>query len=474
MSSTSPVSIASSTSAGAAGGSVIDVSSLVSQLVAAAQAPQESIISTQTQAVTSEISSVGQLQNALSTFQSSLAAIDTPSSFGALSAASSNTAAFTATVGSSATLGTYSVSISQLAQAQQIVSSTAYGSSSATVGTGTLQLSLGGSSFSVTIGSGNDSLAGIAATINSASGNPGIEASVVTGTSGAHLVLTSTLTGASNIISVTETDSGGGLSALTYGSGSSNYTQQTAAQDASFSIAGVGYSSPSNTVTNALSGVTLNLQATTSAPATLTVADNTTTIESNINAFVKAYNTLQQSLTQLGGYDSTTSTAGPLMGNAVLTDAQSEIQSALYGLVDTGSSTYTSLASIGITANSDGSLSLNASQLAAALSTNFTAVSNLFSGTGGVASSLNSVLNTELGSSGPVESLSQSLVQQNTALTQQSQQLTTQMNALSASLTQQYSSLNVLLSQLQTTSSYLTQAFATLPNAPSGSSGSVN
>ena len=469
-SSTSPVSVASSTSAGAAGGSVINVSSLVSQLVAATQAPQEALIKQQTQSLTTEISSVGQLKSALSTFQSSLAAIDTPAAFGSLSATSSAPTAFTATVGSGATLGSYSVSISQLAQAQQIVSSTAYSSGSAAVGTGTLQLSLGGSSFSVVVGSNNDTLSGLAAAINSASGNPGIQASVVTGTSGAHLVLTSTLTGAANTMSISETDSGTGLSALTYGSGSTNYTQQTAAQDASFSVAGVSYTSASNTVTDALSGVTLNLQATTSSPASLTVADNTTAILGNIKAFVDAYNKLQSSLSQLGGFDATTSTAGPLMGNAALTDAQSQIQTTLYGFVNTGSSTYTSLASIGITSNSDGTLSLNSAQLSVALNTNFSAVSNLFSSTGGIASGLTSVLNSELGSNGPIASLSQSLVQQNNALTQKSQQLTQQMSMLQASLTQQYSALNALLSQLQTTSSYLTQAFATLPNAPKGTS----
>ncbi len=469
--STSPVSIASNTSAGAAGGSVIDVSTLVSQLVAATQAPQEALIQSQTQAVTSEISAVGQLKSALSTFQSSLAALDTPSAFGSLSATSSDTGAFTATADSGATLGSYSVSISQLAQAEQIVSSATYSSGSTAVGTGTLQLSLGSSSFSVGITSSNDTLAGIAAAINSASGNPGIEASVVTGTSGAHLVLTSSLTGASNTIAVAETDSGNGLSALTYGSGSTNYTQQTAAQDASFSIAGVSYTSASNTVSDALSGVTLNLVAATTSPATLTVADNTSTIESNIQAFVTAYNTLQSSLAQLGGYDATTNTAGPLMGNAALTGAQSQIRAALYNVVDTGSSTYNTLASIGITSNNDGSLSVNTATLSAALTANFSAVSNLFSGAGGVASGLNTVLGNELASGGPIDSLSQTLVKQNNALTQQSQNLSQQMSALQASLTQQYSALNALLSQLQSTSSYLTQAFATLPNAPKGTSG---
>jgi flagellar hook-associated protein 2 len=473
------VSVASSNSAGAAGGSVINVSELVSELVSASQAPQESIISNQTQSVTAQISAVGSLQSALSTFQSSLSALDTPEAFGSESATSSNTAAFTATAGSAAVLGTYSVSVTQLAQAQQLVSNAFAGGASATTGTGTLQLSLGGTSFSVTVNGSNDTVAGIAAAINSATGNPGIEASVVTGTDGAHLVLTSSLTGASNTIQVSETDGGTGLSDLTYGTGNTaNYTEPTGGtpQDAEFSIAGVAYTSASNTVTDALSGVTLSLTGTTTTttsgtttdtPATLTVATNTSSIVTNIQAFVSAYNTMQSSLASLGSYSSTTDTAGPMMGNPLLLGIQNELNSALYSIVDTGSSTYNSLASIGITTNSDGSLSLNTTTLSAALTSDFSAVSQLFSGASGVAASLNTQITSDLASGGPISTASQTLVQQENSLTAQSTQLQQQMNALSASLTQQYSSLNTLLSSLQTTSSYLTQAFATLPQVQS-------
>ena len=470
------VSVASSTSSGAAGGSVIDVSELVSELVSATQSPQEAIISNQTQSVTSEISAVGTLQGALSTFQSSLSALDTPQAFGTESATSSNTAAFTATAGTDAVLGSYSVSVTQLAQAQQLVSTAFAGGSSAVTGTGTLQLSLGGTSFSITVNSSNDTVAGIAAAINSATGNPGIEASVVTGTDGAHLVLTSSLTGASNTIQVSETDGGTGLSDLTYGSGNTtNYTEPTGGtpQDAEFSIAGVAYTSASNTVTDALSGVTLSLTGTTTTtsssgtttdtPATLTVATNTSSIATNIEAFVSAYNTMQSALASLGSYDSTTETAGPMEGNPLLLGIQNELNAALYSIVDTGSSTYNSLASIGITTNSDGSLSLNQTTLSTALSSDYSAVSQLFSGTSGIATSLNSQITSDLASGGPIATTSQTLVQQENSLTQQSDQLQQQMNALSASLTQQYSSLNTLLSSLQTTSSYLTQAFASLP-----------
>lgn len=471
----SPVSIAASTSASAAGGSVINVSSLVSQLVAVAQAPQQSLINSQTQAVTTQISALGMLKSALSTFQNSLSALATPSAFNAQAATSSNTSAFTATASSGAATSTYSISITQLAQAQQLSSNAFAGGASAVVGTGTLSFALGSSSFSVTIGSSNNTLSGIAAAINSASGNPGITATVLTGSDGGHLVLNSSLTGAANTIQVTETDGGTGLSKLTYSSGNTpNYTQQAAAQDAQFSVAGVSATSPSNTVTGAISGVTLNLVGKTpsGSPATLTVSNNTATVQTNIGNVVSAYNSLAATFTSLGSYDPTSNTGGPMVGSPILAGVQSQIRSALNSIVNTGSSTYNTLASIGITSNRDGTLSLDTTALSNVLSTNFSAVSQLFSSTGGVAASLNTQLTNALGTNGFVTLAGQSLTKQSNTLTQQSSTLKTQMASLAASLTTQFTSLNTLLSQLQTTSAYLSQTFASLPGiGSSGSSG---
>ena len=463
-STTTPVSVASNTSSGATGGSVLNVSSLVSQLVAATEAPQQTQIANQTSAVTANISALGTLQSALSTFQQSLSSLSTPSAFNSETANSSDATAFTATANANAVSGNYGVTIANLACAQQLLSAPFTGGSSATVGTGTLSLSLAGASFSVAIDSTDHTLSGIAAAINGASGNPGISATVIQGTDGAHLLLSSTQTGATNTFTVTETDGGNALAALTYGTGNTaNYTQQAAAQDASFSVAGVAYTSPSNTVSDALSGVTLDLLAPTAtgSNAALTVANDTSSVASNIQGFVTAYNTLQTALSGLGSYNSSSGTAGPLLGNPVLTGIESQIQRVLYSFV--GSSAYNSLASIGITTNSDGSLALNSATLQTALSSNFSAVSQLFSGNSGVAAQLNSQITADLGAGGSIPSYGQTLTSQENALTTQSNTLNTQMAALTASLTQQYATLNTLLSSLQSTSSYLTQAFASLP-----------
>jgi len=467
---TQPVTtVASNSSSGAAGGSVINVASLVSQLVAATEAPQQALIASQTQQVTTQISSLAQLKGALSSFQSALGALDTPSAFQVETANSSAPTVFTATAGSGAPAGTYNVSVSALATAQQLLSSPVSGS---TIGTGTLQLSLGSGSFSVKVDSSNDTLAGLAAAINSAASNPGIAATVLQGASGAYLLLSSSQTGAANAIQVSETDGGNGLTAFTYGTGNTgNYTQEAAAQDAAFAISGVNFTSPGNSVSNAMSGVTLNLlglSPTSGTPptptaATLSIANDTSTITGNIQNFVSSYNALQSTLTQLGGYNSSTNTAGTMMGDAGLEGIQGQIQHALYSIVNTGSSTYNSLASIGITTNADGTLSVKTATLQSALSSNFSAVSQLFSSSSGVAASLNTDIRSALGPNGSLTAEGNTLASRDNSLTQQSNQLQTQMAALQASLTQQYSALNALLSSLQSTSSYLSQQFATLP-----------
>jgi flagellar hook-associated protein 2 len=331
------------------------------------------------------------------------------------------------------------------------------------VGTGTLSLQLGERSFSLAVDGSNNTVAGLAAAINSANGNPGITATVIQGTDGAHLLLSSSQTGAANTIQVSETDAGGGLAALTYGTGNvANYTQNATAQDASFSIAGVAYTSASNTVTGALSGVSLTLLGpSTGNGATLTIANDTATVAANIKSFVSAYNTLHSSISSLGSYDASSGTAGPMMGDALLTGVQAQIHHALQGLV--GASAYNSLASLGITTQKDGTLAIDSARLQRAIGDDFSAVSRLFSGTDGIASQLDSLLTQQLASGGTIDSRSRTLVRQNDALSKQTDALNTQMDALTASLTQQYSALNVLLSSLQTTSAYLTQAIGSLP-----------
>ena len=135
-------------------------------------------------------------------------------------ATSSDTTVFTATVTSGAPVGTYNVTIDHLASAQQLLSGQFTGDGTHHRRHGNPAASAWAARVSMSPSrSEDDTLNGIAAAINSASGNPGITATVLQGTDGAHLVLTRRRRGAANTIEVTETDGGNALAALTYDSG---------------------------------------------------------------------------------------------------------------------------------------------------------------------------------------------------------------------------------------------------------------
>src|SRR5262249_40841173 len=112
----------SSTTIGAVGGSVIDVQSLSQQLVAADRKPLDDQISSEAARVTTQISALGTLMGALSTFRSSLSSLKSVDAFAARSATSADTTIFSASATSSAAPGTYSIEVEKLAKAHQLSS----------------------------------------------------------------------------------------------------------------------------------------------------------------------------------------------------------------------------------------------------------------------------------------------------------------------------------------------------------------
>ncbi|MFM0338771.1 flagellar filament capping protein FliD [Paraburkholderia fungorum] len=212
---------------GSTGNSSLDVSSLVSALVSSKTAGQLSTLTAQTNADNLKISAIGTLKAALSALQTSLTNLSNGTTLASYTATASGSG-LSATAGVGAVAGSYAISVQQIAQAQTI-SSGAFNATTQ-IGTGTLNVSLGGQSMAVNIDSTNNTLSGIAAAINSATNNPGVSATIVTGTDGAHLVLRSTSTGAANTISVSSTSAGlsslGVTSSPAVASGTFNSSQE--------------------------------------------------------------------------------------------------------------------------------------------------------------------------------------------------------------------------------------------------------
>lgn len=233
--------------------------------------------------------------------------------------------------------------------------------------TGDLQLQIGGPSgttqdIPITAGS-NDTLNTLVSYINSQ--NWGVTATVLNDATGARLAIFSQNTGDTGALAITSN-----TTTLTF-------NDPVGGTDATFTVDGIPFSSTTNTVTGAIPGVTLNLLAAfPGIQAQLSVGPDTAAATQAITTFISAYNKVIGDINQQFTVDPSTNSEGPLASDSTLRALQSSLLSdATYS---TGSGAFSDMSSLGITMNNDGTLSLNASQLSSALSSNPSAVLNFF------------------------------------------------------------------------------------------------
>lgn len=384
-------------------GSGLDVNGIVTSLMAIEQKPLTAVTKQKTE-YQSEISAYGTLKSGLSTFQTAVSGLSSAAKFNAQTVTSGSPTVFTATSDGSATLGSYAVNVSQLAKSQKLAIS-GFTNTTDVVGTGTLTISFGsyatvGNTFTpnaaktdlnLTIDSSNNTLAGVRDAINAA--NSSVSATIINDGTSNHLVITSKDTGEVNSLKIVVADSGDGnntdtlgLSRLAYdptaaaGSGK-NLTQMQAAQNALLDIDGIAVVKASNTVTDAISGVTLNLLTTSSGTsANLGIASNKDKVKESITAFVDAYNKLDTTLRSLTKYDETGKASGALLGDATARSVINQLKSVMTKSITTGNG-LTTLSQVGVSFQRDGKLALDATKLDAAVATNFSDIASLFATT---------------------------------------------------------------------------------------------
>jgi flagellar hook-associated protein 2 len=464
-------------------GSGLDIASIVNSLTTAKAGPETNALNRSKTALTAQVSAFGTFNSALATFQATLATLKDPTQLAGRTASVADTTIASATATAAAVPGQYTLQVQNLATAASL-SSQPVASATSTVGTGTLRISVGTTSSSISIDSSNNTLAGIAAAINSASDNPGVSASIITTTAGARLVLSGTHTGAANGLTVTQSGGDGGLAALVYNPGvistMPGLTQTQPALDANFSVNGYPATSGSNQVSTVITGVTFNLlkptpAATSTVPAgstTLTIGNDTAGAQTSIGTFVTALNGLLKSVQSLTSYDAATQTAGPLLGNATLQSFQNQL-SKILGQVNAGiSNGPNSLASLGITANPQGTYSTNTTTLGNTLTASLDSVGKLLSGPNGIATQLNTFVNQYLQVGGLLDTISSSLKSSLADNAKQLTDLTARMKVYSAGLTAEYNAMDAAVALLKQTQTYLTQTFN--PGSNGSGSGSTS
>ena len=396
-------------------GSNLDVNSLITKLMAVESQPLTTLAKKES-SYQAKLSAYGSLNSALSSFQSSLSSLSAASTFQSFSATSSDTAIASATATSIAVAGTYNLNVTKLAQAQSI-STPGQVSSTATIGSGTSTVTFQfgtisggsatngiytGSTFTqdatqatgtITIDSSNNSLQGIRDAINTA--KMGVSASIVGDGSATpyHLVLTSAKTGATSSMQISVTGDAVLGSLLNYNpQGTQNLSEATTGQSAALTINGIAINSVTNSVSAAIGGVAINLNKI--GTATLTLAANTTAVQASVNAFVKAYNDLNTSIAGLTSYNPTTKKGGLLLGDPTTQNIQNQVRKTLATAVNGLGGDLTTLSSIGVAFQKDGSLAADNTKLQTALTSKFSEVGGLFASIGKASDSLISVVSS--------------------------------------------------------------------------------
>ncbi len=442
-------------------GSNLDVNSIVSQLMALEQKPLTALAKKES-ALQTKISALGSLKSALSSLQSAASALVPATGSSALQKFSVFNASFadstiaTASTTSSAVAGTYNLSNVVLATAQQVRKSGITVPAEA----GTLSIQIGtGAAVNVNIDAGS-SLANVTSAINAA--NAGVSAAIINDGTADHLVLTANSTGEANTIKVTGTGTGWSGGAFDFNGIDTNngWAQSAPAHDATLTINNIDVTSASNTLTTAISGITLNL--TKAGSTTLTLTRDTSSVTAGINAFVKAYNDFNSTAAGLGSYNATTKTAGSLNGDSTLRSAQSSVRSLVGGIPDgMAGADFQRLSDIGVRLQKDGSLLVDSAKLSAAITKNISGVANLVSATG---SAFKAATEGLVGTDGAIVSRTLGLTDSIKRIEKQYEAVEFRLTQIEARYRKQFSSLDTLLSNMNQTSTYLTQQLANLSN----------
>ena len=462
----------------------VDTASIVTKLMAVDQLPITALQNAET-AATNKLKAYSAINTLMATLQTSVGAMNLTSEVRTTTANVSSGSPFTATSNNAFT-GSYNIAVSQLAQVQKDISSGFSSNTDSVLGTGTVTIN----GQAITVDTSNNSLQGLMSAINQVTGATGVTASIIndgstgTGSTPYHLVLTGKDASSSFAVS----------SNLTGGTAPLTTTNVQSAQQAKLTVDGINVVSNSNTVSGAIAGVTLNLNATSAVSShgppvqyttsKLDITPDTTTLEKNINTFVTSYNAIMSWIN--AGYteasnaqNSTTATdpntaANPtdaqlsqiLLGDSTVNGIKRQLQSILSGTVNSSSSSgaLNNLSQIGISTSQDGTLTVNTPALESALQNNFSGVTGLLAGDGsstGMMEQFNSYLlnlnDTTQGMYATKKTNYQSMIRD---LDSQISTKTEALNKEEASMKARFTAMELLVSNLNSQSSYLNTLYS--------------
>ncbi|MCP5144840.1 MAG: flagellar filament capping protein FliD [Gammaproteobacteria bacterium] len=459
-------------------GSNLDVNSIVTQLMELEQRPLL-ILTSRESVYTAQLSSMGSIQGALSTFQSSVGALKSAGTNTSYRATSSDTDAVTAAATPASAPGVYQVNVTALSQAQQLVaagqatSTGAIGSGAETTLTfsfgsitgGTLDDELGtytGATFTpdteqaqatVTISAGNNSLAGIRDAINAA--DIGVTAAIVNDGSGTpyRLTLAVDAPGDNHSLKIDVAGDAALSSLLSHDpEGTQNLSQTRAAQNAALTVNGIAITSQSNTVAGAIPGTALTLKSVAENVA-ITITRDDSAIQKSLEGLVKGYNDLNAAIGDATAYKAIMQGDGSMLG------IQNRIRSAI-GAIEGTTGTIDTLSQLGVRFQVDGTLQFSTSALTDAMNSDPEGVREALAIFGDALKTLADDFN---GPNGVVKSRVDGVNRSIDDIARQRESFQLRLTKVEERYRAQFAALDALLGTMQSTSNYLTQQLANLP-----------
>ncbi len=432
------MAVSSSLSSTSRSGSTLDVAGIVSQLMEVANQPITKLDSKISKS-TVKISSLGMIKSQLSTLQSALTDLQTPANFTAMSAKFSADGVATATVSSSAVAGSYQMEVTQLARAS-IVNVSGFTTSEAALAWYT---------------AASTDLTDVA------------DGTVLMRDADNYVLsLKAKATGEDAGFAVDLSDFTDDKSRVVDPLSITEFTAQ-AAKDANFTLNGVTFTRSSNTVTDALTGVSLSLSTINADPITLTVVKAASAARPKLEAFVKAYNDLNTLYNEQTAASIDASTRGALNSDFAVGSIMRQLVSGLMQPLADSTGTYltetdltdTDLSDLGLEYLSAGDLAVNDTLLAAATTLDTRLAAGIRIGLDSAGGNdLTEQITAMLASGGVLQDRIESEQKVQTDLSSRKTSLQDKLVSIRARYTAQYAALDALLFKLTSTSDSLKSA----------------
>jgi flagellar hook-associated protein 2 len=441
-------------------GSGVDTASLAQNLVDAERVPQENSINAKITKNDSRVSGYSAISYVMSQVQTAMTALKDQTSFNSLNATSGNSAAFTVTTGAYAVEGSHDVEVLRLAKYQRTVSN---GLSSATASLNggkamSVQLTVGSTvAPMINLADGKDTPQDLADAINSA--QVGVTAQVVlTGAPGSAGAFTLS----------TSYGSGNGVPGLGF---TANNPNNQVATDAQIKVDGITYTRPTNAISDVVAGVTMNLKGLTSSSTGLDLTRDTTAIKEKINALATSYNDAMSMLNVVSDPKSTVDTYGAtLVGDSTVRMVKQQLRSMFVNASSTPGNNVKALWQVGMDIDASGSMTVDATKLDTALSSNFDDVVKTFTGNqnnvsaytvapAGIAGDGLKKLNAMLGATGILATQSTNATTQNTKYQADLTKLGVRMDSLLARYQKQFAAMNSLVGSVNSQKASLKSSF---------------